>query len=251
MGALALVLLLTGCADDGVETVAAQTGNGVREIVAYGTLTPCESVPLNAEKGALVTAVFAEVGDGVAAGERLLTVEENGVKRTLSAPCRGVVAEVASVGAVSDGKRTLAVVMDATCLTVTPLLSEEERLRVKVGDEATVTALASGQSYPARLTKTYALPETDGEGRYRVRLELSQSDETLLPGMTVRVTLYAALEGVLLPHTAVGWDEAGYYARTPSGERLALSGADYCRQGYAVSGIPAGTLVARFVEAAE
>ena len=248
--ALCLPLLLTACGRPAWDTAVAAQGTGVREIVAYAALDASQSLPVAAEKGALVTAVFAEVGERVAQGEALLTVTQNGERVTLSAPCPGIVAEIAAVGTTGDGKHPACVLLDVRRLQATPLLREEDVAALHPGDEAAVTLLSTGRSYPARLTKTYAIPETEGEGRYRVLVTLDGADD-LLPGMTAKVTLYTRLEAVMVPHTAVGWDEEGYYAYAPTGEKLRLDGAVYCRDGYAVSGLAAGTPVAASVAQVE
>lgn len=240
-------VLLTSCRRAGGETVVAETTVGVREIVTYAVVTATDTALLTAEKGAVVAEVFAEAGDRVAQGDPLLTVSKNKETATLTAAAPGIVAEIAAAGAASDGKRPLCTLMDTRRLTVTPLLTEGDAAAVSPGDGATVTALSSGRSYPAVLIKTSALPEAD-DGRYRARLELDNVDGLLLPGMTVKVTLSSQREGVMLPHTAVGYDESGYYACAEDGDRVRLLGAVYCTEGYLVTGIEPGRTVARFAE---
>ena len=239
--------LLSACGSTGVETVVAEKRDGVRKIVTYAVVTAADTSLLTAEKGAVVTEAYVEAGDRVAEGDLLLTVRKSGEIATLTAPLSGIVAEIAAIGAASDGKRSLCTLMDIRRLTVAPFLTEGDVAAVSAGDEAIVTALSSGRTYSAVVLKTSALPEAD-DGRYRARLELDNTDGLLLPGMTVKVTLSVKREGVLLPHTAVGYDESGYFACTASGEKLRLLDVVYCREGYLVTGIEPGRTVARFAE---
>ena len=235
------------CACVGAETVVAEERVGLREIVGYAAVTATETVPLTADKGAVVSEVFVETGDRVAKGDTLLTVYRNGDRAPLAAAADGVVADIASPGASSDGKRPVCTLMDISRLSIALLLTEGDVVSVNAGDEATVTALSSGQRYTAVVIKTSAMPESDN-GRYRVRLELDNADGRLLPGMTVKTTLSVRREGVLLPHTAVGYDDGGYYACSSTGEKLRLLDAAYCQEGYLVTGIEPGRVVVRYVE---
>ena len=243
---LALVALFCACAPADVATVVAAQRVCSREIVVYAAVTATETVSLTFDKGAVVTEVTVEAGDRVAAGDSLLTVDKNGETVTLVATVPGIVAEVAAPGASSDGKRPLCALMDTRRLAVAPLLTEGDVAAVSPGDEATVAVLSSGRTYPAVVVKTSALPESD-DGRYRARLALDNTDGPLLPGMTVQVTLSVKREGVMLPHTAVGYDD-GYYAYSETGEKLHLLDAVYGKEGYLVTGIEAGRVVARSVE---
>ncbi len=239
---------LGSCQNAGSETVVAKSVTDVREIVCYSVLAPSRTNTVTADKETLVAETYAEVGDRVAAGAPLLKTVKQGIPTVHYAVESGVVSDMAAPGASSDGKKPLCTWVNTDWFHITVLLRESDVSSVGPDNEVNVTTLSLGRTDPATVLKIGAIPEADGDGRYRALIELENRDEQLLPGMTVKVTWRVPVTAVILPHTAVGYDETGYYAYSDAGERIALASAAYCENGYAVTGIEPGTLVLRSVD---
>ena len=248
---LAVLLVLASCGERKPETVTATTADGNRRVVCYGPLEGQKTSEIVLKKGAVLSRAYVEKGDCVSKGDRLMDVTVDGRETSYCADCDGIVSELADQNSVSDGKKAACSLLNAGTLRIVIRLGEDVVRDVQVGDPARVEGTAFGErAYSAVIEKVAAVPEVSDAGTYyRAVVGLLEQDETLLPGMTAKVTLEITLRDcVLLPYSAVAFDDKGYYACSPEGDRLGLTQAVYCREGYAVSGLPSGETVARFAD---
>lgn len=248
---LAMLLILASCSDRQPETVTARTADGNRRVVCYAAIEGANTCEIVLKKGAVLSHSYVEKGDFVAKGDLLMGVTVDGKEISYCAECDGVVAELADLRSVSDGKKASCSLLNTEMLQVEILLGEDAIHGIDVGDSALVEGTAfDGKGYAARVEKISSVPEPEESGVvYRTLVRLLERDESILPGMTAKVTLEVTLpDSVLLPYSAVGFDDQGYYARSPEGNRLTLTNAVYCKQGYAVNGLESGTQVARYAD---
>lgn len=252
---LCFLWMLTSCSAQTYETVQTTEQTYTRNIVCYGSIQASETWSVQAEKGAVLRSVEVECGDRVQQGDRLVTVEQRGKPEEYVAQYSGIVSELAAVGATSDGKKPFCTVTRTDSLCLSALLNERDICTVSVGDSVTV----SGSGFPtetanASVERCFSLPEEESTGvYYRIRIRLPATETELLPGMSAKATIHSVSEtaGIVVPFSAVGWDENGYYLYLADGRRVDLTEALACEEGYAVTGIEAGVWIARSVSEVE
>ncbi len=138
----------------------------------------------------VVTAVYQNIGDTVAAGAPLAEVESNDSLRryTITAPQRGLVTErTASMGMVT-GETPLFVLNDTGSVWVQLHVHPADVARVRPGLPVTILA-PDGQTQAMTVLGDY-LPTETGPGQTRViRFELPNPKGHWTPGLRVRATV--------------------------------------------------------------
>ncbi len=250
-----IFISLCACQENLPETVEAVSEIYTRDIIGYGTVDVSETELVVAEKGAVLQSVEVEKGEMVNEGDLLVTVLSYGVLKEIAAECSGIVSEIETVGTASDGKKPVCVLTKTDTLSLSVLVNEKDIGSVKVGDTVTVSGDGFGNTAcEASVERCLSIPEQSGSGvYYRVRIGLPEKLTGMLPGMSAKAVIHATSqeEGIIVPFTSVGFDKEGYYLYLSGGERVDLTSAVACNDGYAVAGIEAGSQVVRYLSEVE
>lgn len=251
-----LVLIsLCACRQSAPEVVKAVSKTYTRDIIGYGIVDVSETELVFAEKGALLQSVEVEKGERVNEGDLLVTVMSYGVSKEITAECSGIVSEIEAVGTASDGKKPLCVLTKTDSLSLSVLVNEKDIGSVNAGDPVTVSGDGFGNTTcEATVERCLSIPEQNGAAiYYRVRIAMPEGVAGLLPGMSAKAVIHAESQekGIIVPFTSVGFDKEGYYLYLSGGERVKLTSAVACNDGYAVTGVEEESQVVRYLSEVE
>ena len=217
-------------------TVTVKSGVVQTTVSGSGNLEAVHQRDLTFTRTGTVTKVYVKAGQKVAEGQVLARLDPSDTTlavRWLRAPYAGTIASVdVAVGDVVTGTKS----SDATSATQTEAtaafgivqltsydlavsVSEADIGDVKVGQTATVTVSASGEQLAARVlevgvvtasssetsdTAGAATSSSSGAVSYPVTLRLTQTSDTIKPGMTATADIVTAeSEGLTVPTQAL------------------------------------------------
>jgi multidrug efflux pump subunit AcrA (membrane-fusion protein) len=213
-------------------TVTVTKGVVQSTVSGSGNLTAATQQELTFTRTGTVTKVYVNAGDHVTEGEALARLDPSDASlavRWLRAPFTGTIAAVGvSVGATVTGAKDETATDPTTAFTEAKLsrydlsvsLSESDIGKVEVGQMATVTVDATGDTLAARVTSVGVLSSSstttasDGSGdtsassgsavAYPVTLRLTQSSTALKPGMSASADIVTAqASGLTVPTQAL------------------------------------------------
>jgi len=196
---LTAVAALSGCSSAGSDTPGPLHASGMIEAT---------EVHLPSKLGGTVTEVYANKGDVVRAGEKLLSVYASGtsgsagMNEAITSPINGVVLErTIEAGEDASPGAPLIVVADLSTLTLTVYVPENRYGQIALGSSYPVTVDSfPGESFTARVSHIANQAEFTPrnvqtvEGRqttvFAVTLDLDPSGGKLKPGMPADVTFF-------------------------------------------------------------
>jgi multidrug efflux pump subunit AcrA (membrane-fusion protein) len=197
----------------------------LQRVTIAGTIVPRRRTLVTAPYNGYVKEVFVKVGDQVRPGQPLVSVTQSLQSQEpvfpLRAPYAGTVVHVNKQEGENvkegDSNEYLMRIDDMTKYYVEASAPEIDRVKLKLNQEAVIKASAIlDKSYKGVITELTLAPR-QGQGRsqqeYPVRIEVSDKDDILGPGMSVVVDIITARrENVLtLRHEFVHRDENGFY----------------------------------------
>lgn len=146
---------------------------------------------------------LARLRSGLDQAETVLASTKHDIETsTLTAPFDGVVANLfQKVHNRPDGSDPLCRIVSSGLMDVDFSVLESELAIIKPGDEVSVSAFASNDTYPGRITEIN--PVVDKDGLVKVRASVSGAN-SLFDGMNVKVSVKRALDKQLVvPKSAV------------------------------------------------
>lgn len=160
----------------------------------------------------------------------------DGLKATLAmarieAPFNGTITAINSKTGdlVSPGTLSFRI-DDLSRMLIDVSVSEIDINRVKVGQDAVITFDAIlGKTYPGKVTEVARVADiTQGVSNFKVTIELTNIDESVLPGMTaaVNITVAKLEDALLIPNRAVRLSEGDrvvYVLRNGLPEKVAIT----------------------------
>lgn len=177
----------------GVETAVA--GPAVLEdtVTVYGRIraNPARVREARARFDGVIRSVYAEVGDSVEKGDRLLTIESNESLNTYSiaAPIGGVVTQRdANPGEQTSG-RLLLTITDTTSVWVDLAVFPGDRSRVRAGNPISIVPAAGGEAATGAISSVEVLAKEDQS--VTARAVLPNPEGRLVPGsfVTAEITV--------------------------------------------------------------
>lgn len=208
-------------------------------ISGSGTLSPVSQTTLSNAEPATVTAVNYAVGDTVAAGEVIATVESaGGASSSYAAPYDCVLIELPiAAGDELAANSEIAMVMGTDGFTMDIAVDELDISSVKTGQEVTFTIDAVDGSYTGAVTAiSYNGSSSGGATAYQITATVDYV-EGVYPGMSAsaEIVVESSGDGLLVPVNAVqtsGDDNYVYLAPADATE-----GAEYAENEIDVSGL--------------
>lgn len=172
-----------------------------------GSLALVDSKTYQASAAATVRAVYAEAGERVKKGDRLVRLSTG---ETIKADFDGTVntMNVAKDDDVAAGD-TLCQIADFDNMTVSVRVDEYDIGSVHVGDECRVTVTATEQQFMSSIGKINYISASTGNVAYYTATCSVNVSEGVYPGMQVSVTIpqESAENVVVLKQDALGFDE--------------------------------------------
>ncbi len=235
-----MMIILCGCTQKQVEltNVVPQVANTTT--VCYGTVVSDDCYTLTIQKGAVIENIFFEQGERVSEGDLVAQSYYNGTSQNHIAESGGVITELQlSIGDKYDGKKNIIITKtDNVYLTV--LLEQRDISIVKVGDSAKVSGEAFQSSeYDATVEKIYSVAEQSGDTVYvTAKLRLDNADDSVVPGLSAvaEITTVSDTKRFILPDSSIGYD-GRYYVCNEALEKIYLTYAKKCDEGYIVEGV--------------
>ncbi len=242
-------------------TSKVQKGELIQRSTISGTVTPLRKTVITAPYQGYVRKVFVKLGQKVQSGDPIASVAPTLVAGDtvfpLRSPFSGKVVQLNKADGefvkASDSVDFIARVDDLSKLYIDSNVPELDRVKMKIGLEAIVKASAIlDRTYKAVVKElTFAAREQDRYGRstaveFPMRLEISDFDEQLRPGMSVLVDIITLKkENVLrLRHEFIGRDKTTYFVTLADGKKQKIEiGAQNEEFSEIVEGVTEGTLV--------
>jgi len=225
-----------GAATDTIGTTMVHSGDLIQRVTISGTIQPARKTLITASYKGYVRKIYVKLGDNVKAGDPIASV---GTSLTnlepvfpLRAPFAGKVVQVMkSEGEFvkeADPTDYIARIDDLSKLYVDANAPEIDRVKIQIGQTATVKAAAIlDHTYTAVVRElTLAARETDKWQRssvveFPIRLELTQFDNKIEPGMSVLIDIVTfKKEKVLtLAHEYIGREKDQYFVTLSDGQK--------------------------------
>ncbi|MFZ5662212.1 MAG: efflux RND transporter periplasmic adaptor subunit [Pseudomonadota bacterium] len=202
--------------ESGIRVEPAKAGVIADEHEVQGLLTPVEGriAKVMARFPGPIRSLTANVGDRVARGRVLATIESNMSLSTytVNAPIAGVViARDAAVGALAGGERPLYEIADLSELWVDLHIFGADAQHIRPGGRVQVTRMSDGETVETRIERV--LPGTATASQSTVaRATIPNTDGLWRPGMAVkaRITVDQQRAALVVPLSALqtfrDWD---------------------------------------------
>ncbi|MBI2521134.1 MAG: efflux RND transporter periplasmic adaptor subunit [Bdellovibrio sp.] len=241
----ALAVIVAGCFfffRSGMSTNKNEHGLGavvkqdlVQRVTIAGTVTPLKKTIITAPYHGYVKKLFVKVGDKVNQGTPLVSVvqslQSGDNPFPLRSPLTGTVVQIGkSEGEFvreGDPKEFILRIDDTSKLYVVANAPEIDRVKVKSGQDAVIKASAILNRKYQGVIRELSLAARDKEewGRsqvveFPIRIEITDSDEMLRPGMSVVIDVITAKkENILtLRHEFIHRNDEKYYVILSSGK---------------------------------
>ncbi len=207
-----------------------------QRVTIAGTVTPLRKTIITAPYNGYVKKFFVKIGDKVKQGDPIVSVvqslQSGDNSFPLRSPLAGTVVQIEkSEGEFvkeGDPKEFILRIDDASKLYVVANAPEIDRVKVKSGQDAVIKASAIlNRKYKGVIRElSLAAREKDQWSRsqvveFPIRIEITDSDEVIKPGMSVVIDVITAKkENVLtLRHEFIHRDNEKYYVVLNSGKR--------------------------------
>lgn len=202
--------------ESGIRVEPAKAGVIADEHEVQGLLTPVEGriAKVMARFPGPIRSLTANVGDRVARGRVLATIESNMSLSTytVNAPIAGVViARDAAVGALAGGERPLYEIADLSELWVDLHIFGADAQHIRPGGRVQVTRMSDGETVETRIERVLPVTATASQSTV-ARATIPNTDGLWRPGMAVkaRITVDQQRAALVVPLSALqtfrDWD---------------------------------------------
>lgn len=230
----------------------------MQRVTIAGTVTPLKKTIVTAPYNGYIKKLFVEIGDKVKQGDPIVSVvqslQASDGSFPLRSPLSGVVVQIAkSEGEYvkeGDPKEFILRIDDSSKLYVVANAPEIDRVKVKAGQDAVIKASAIlSRKYKGVIRDlSLAAREKDQWSRsqvveFPIRIEITDSDETIKSGMSVVIDVITAKkENVLtLRHEFIRRENEKYFVVLASGKRKDIQVGIQNEEGFEiVSGLQEG-----------
>lgn len=230
----------------------------MQRVTIAGTVTPFKKTIVTAPYNGYVKKLFVKIGDKVKPGDPIVSVvqslQASDSSFPLRSPLSGVVVQIEkSEGEYvkeGDPKEFILRIDDSSKLYVVANAPEIDRVKVKAGQDAVIKASAIlSRKYNGVIRDlSLAAREKDQWGRsqvveFPIRIEITDSDETIKSGMSVVIDVITAKkENVLtLRHEFIRREDEKYFVVLASGKRKDIQVGIQNEEGFeVVSGLQEG-----------
>ncbi len=214
-----------------------ELGTLIQRVTISGSVQPLRKTLITASYNGYVRKLFVKLGDNVKSGDPIASVATSLTSLEtvypLRTPLAGKVVQVMkSEGEFvkqNDPTDFIARIDDLSKLYLNASIPEVDRVKIQLGQEATVRASAVlNRTYKAVVRElTLAARDNDKWQRstvveFPVRLELIKADEDIQPGMSVLVDIVTLKKEnvLLLRHEFIEKEKDDYFVTMASGDRL-------------------------------
>lgn len=243
------------------KTAKVEVGEILLRSTISGTVTPLRKTIVTAPYEGYVREVFVKLGQLVKKGDPIASVAQTLVSGDtvfpMRAPFSGKVVQINKSSGeyvkASDATDFIARIDDLSKMYVNSNVPELDRVKMKLGLQATVKASAIlDRTYAATVEElSFAAREQDRYGRstaveFPMRLEVTDFDEQLSPGMSVIVDIVTLKkENILrLRHEFIGRNKDEYFVTLKGGKKQIVKlGVQNEEHSEILEGLKAGTEV--------
>ncbi len=225
----------------------------VQRVTIAGTVVPLRKTIVTAPYNGYVKKLFVKIGDVVKQGDPLVTIvqslQSGDGSFPLRSPLNGRVAQIEkSEGEFvkeGDSSGFILRIDDSSKLSIIAYVPEIDRVKLKNNQEAVISASAILDKKYKGIIRDLSLAarEKDQWGRSQVvdfplRIDITDSDETIRPGMSVVIDVITAKkEKVLtLRHEFIRRENEKYYVILSSGKRKDIQVGIQNEEGFEITG---------------
>lgn len=244
---------------DGIGQVIKQ--DLVQRVTIAGAVSPLKKTIITAPYNGYVKKLFVKVGDHVKIGDPIVSIvpslQSGDNAFPLRSPLNGTVVQVEkSEGEYvkeGDPKEFILRIDDTSKLFVLANAPEIDRVKVKNGQEAIIRASAIlNRKYKGIIREiSLAAREKEQWGRtqaveFPIKIEITDNDETIQPGMSVVLDVIAAKKSNILTlrHEFIRRENENYYVILSSGKKQDIQVGIQNEEGFEiVSGLSEGDKV--------
>lgn len=216
-----------------------ERGEIIQRSTIAGTVSPLRKTVITAPYQGYVRKVYIKLGQDIKAGDPIASVATTLLASDtvfpLRSPFNGKVVQLNKAEGefvkASDSVDFIARIDDISKLYVDSNVPELDRVKMKLGMEAIIRASAIlDKTYKGVVRElTYAAREQDRYGRttaveFPMRLEITDFDEQIQPGMSVIVDIITLKKenALRLRHEFIGKEKDNYFLTLTDGRRVAI-----------------------------
>lgn len=208
----------------------------IQRVTIAGTISPLKKTIIPAPYNGYVRKLYVKIGDKVKIGDPLVSISQSLQSGDnvfpLRSPLDGTVVQVTkSEGEFvkeGDPKEFILRIDDTSKLFVLANAPEIDRVKIKTGQEVIIRASAILNKKFKGIIRELSLAAIEKDQwtrsqvvEFPIKIEITSSDETLKPGMSVVIDVITAKKEniITLPHEFIHNDNDKYFVITESGVR--------------------------------